>query len=241
MGESIIIAPIKRWLQRNLLLGRHPKETGQDDQIAYIRDIFDLTDVPVAINLASSEAPDRGLNQLDSNLVESVFESTAPSSRKTVNIEREECDESLPVTRPIKVSADATPEGQNVEIRQRKQPVARSTSTEVTQDSTHQKKIWTNTLREALDDGAVAETDDDVEPEEELPDLADETLTSEAPDTDDSLSFLSRDLKSTFKRKVSANPHTKRLIEEHGTVDAHELVHDLRGLVRSIQEVERRK
>ena len=108
----------------------------------------------------------------------------------------------LPI-RITKVSADATPEGQNVEARQRKQPVARSTSTEVTQDST----------REALDDGAGAETDD-------------------------ALDFLTGDLKSIFKTKVSANPHTRRLIEKHGTVDAHDLVNDLRGLLRSIEEVE---
>ena len=231
MGESIIIAPIKRWLQRNLLPGRRPKETGQDDQIAYIRDIFDLTNDPVAINLASIEAPDGVLNQLDSDLVESVFEATVPSSRKTVNVERDEYDESLPVTRPImKVSADAAPDGQNVGARQRQQPAARSTSTEVTQDST----------REALDDGAGAETDDDVEPEEELSNLVDQTLVSKAPVTDDALVFLTGDLKSIFKSKVSANPHTKRLIEKHGTVDAHDLVTDLRGLLRSIEEVERR-
>ena len=231
MGESIIIAPIKRWLQRNLLPGRRPKETGQDDQIAYIRDIFDLTNDPVAINLASVEAPDGVLNQLDSDLVESVFESTLPSSRKTVNIERDEYDESLPVTRPItKVSADAAPDGQNVGASQRTQPVARSTSTEVTQDST----------REALDDGAGAETDDDVEPEEELSNLVDQTLVSKAPVTDDALDFLTGDLKSIFKSKVSANPHTRRLIEKHGTVDAHDLVNDLRGLVRSIEAVKRR-
>ena len=231
MGESIIIAPIKRWLQRNLLPGRRPKETGQDDQIAYIRDIFDLTNDPVEINLASIEAPDGVLSQLDSDLVESVFEGTVPSSRKTVNIERDEYDESLPVTRPImKVSADAAPDGQNVGARQRQQPVARSTSTEVTQDST----------REALDDGAGAETDDDVEPEEELSNLVDQTLVSKAPVTDDALDFLTGDLKSIFKSKVSANPHTKRLIEKHGTVDAHDLVNDLRGLLRSIEEVERR-
>ena len=231
MGESIIIAPIKRWLQRNLLPGRRPKETGQDDQIAYIRDIFDLTNDPVEINLASIEAPDGVLSQLDSNLVESVFEGTVPSSRKTVNVERDEYDESLPVTRPImKVSADAAPDGQNVGARQRQQPVARSTSTEVTQDST----------REALDDGAGAETDDDVEPEEELSNLVDQTLVSKAPVTDDALDFLKGDLKSIFKSKVSANPHTKRLIEKHGTVDAHDLVNDLRGLLRSIEEVERR-
>lgn len=229
MGESIIIAPIKRWLQRNLLPGRRPKETGQDDQIAYIRDIFDLTNDPVAINLASIEAPDGVLNQLDSDLVESVFEATVPSSRKTVNVERDEYDESLPVTRPImKVSADAAPDGQNVGARQRQQPVARSTSTEVTQDST----------REALDDGAGAETDDDVEPEEELSNLVDQTLVSKAPVTDDALDFLKGDLKSIFKSKVSANPHTKRLIEKHGTVDAHDLVNDLRGLLRSIEKVE---
>ena len=229
MGESIIIAPIKRWLQRNLLPGRRPKETGQDDQIAYIRDIFDLTNDPVAINLASIEAPDGVLNQLDSDLVESVFEGTVPSSRKTVNIERDEYDESLPVTRPImKVSADAAPDGQNVGARQRQQPVARSTSTEVTQDST----------REALDDGAGAETDDDVEPEEELSNLVDQTLVSKAPVTDDALDFLKGDLKSIFKSKVSANPHTRRLIEKHGTVDAHDLVNDLRGLLRSIEKVE---
>ena len=229
MGESIIIAPIKRWLQRNLLPGRRPKETGQDDQIAYIRDIFDLTNDPVAINLASIEAPDGVLNQLDSDLVESVFEATVPSSRKTVNVERDEYDESLPVTRPImKVSADAAPDGQNVGARQRTQPVARSTSTEVTQDST----------REALDDGAGAETDDDVEPEEELSNLVDQTLVSKAPVTDDALDFLTGDLKSIFKSKVSANPHTRRLIEKHGTVDAHDLVNDLRGLLRSIEEVE---
>ena len=231
MGESIIIAPIKRWLQRNLLPGRRPKETGQDDQIAYIRDIFDLTNDPVAINLASIEAPDGVLNQLDSDLVESVFEATVPSSRKTVNVERDEYDESLPVTRPImKVSADAAPDGQNLGARQRQQPVARSTSTEVTQDST----------REALDDGAGAETDDDVEPEEELSNLVDQTLVSKAPVTDDALDFLTGDLKSIFKSKVSANPHTRRLIEKHGTVDAHDLVNDLRGLLRSIEEVERR-
>ena len=231
MGESIIIAPIKRWLQRNLLPGRRPKETGQDDQIAYIRDIFDLTNDPVEINLASIEAPDGVLNQLDSDLVESVFEGTVPSSRKTVNIERDEYDESLPVTRPImKVSADAAPDGQNVGARQRQQPVARSTSTEVTQDST----------REALDDRAVAETDDGVEPEKELSNLVDQTLVSKAPVTDDALDFLTGDLKSIFKSKVSANPHTKRLIEKHGTVDAHDLVNDLRGLLRSIEEVERR-
>ncbi|HIA16424.1 MAG TPA: hypothetical protein EYN72_06520 [Dehalococcoidia bacterium] len=231
MGESIIIAPIKRWLQRNLLPGRRPKETGQDDQIAYIRDIFDLTNDPVEINLASIEAPDGVLNQLDSDLVESVFEATVPSSRKTVNVERDEYDESLPVTRPImKVSADAAPDGQNVGARQRQQPVARSTSTEVTQDST----------REALDDGAGAETDDDVEPEEELSNLVDQTLVSKAPVTDDALDFLTGDLKSIFKSKVSANPHTRRLIEKHGTVDAHDLVNDLRGLLRSIEEVERR-
>ena len=231
MGESIIIAPIKRWLQRNLLPGRRPKETGQDDQIAYIRDIFDLTNDPVAINLASIEAPDGVLSQLDSDLVESVFEGTVPSSRKTVNVERDEYDESLPVTRPImKVRADAAPDGQNVGARQRQQPVARSTSTEVTQDST----------REALDDGAGAETDDDVEPEEELSNLVDQTLVSKAPVTDDALDFLKGDLKSIFKSKVSANPHTKRLIEKHGTVDAHDLVNDLRGLLRSIEEVERR-
>ncbi len=229
MGESIIIAPIKRWLQRNLLPGRRPKETGQDDQIAYIRDIFDLTNDPVAINLASIEAPDGVLNQLDSDLVESVFEATVPSSRKTVNVERDEYDESLPVTRPImKVSADAAPDGQNLGARQRQQPVARSTSTEVTQDST----------REALDDGAGAETDDDVEPEEELSNLVDQTLVSKAPVTDDALDFLTGDLKSIFKSKVSANPHTRRLIEKHGTVDAHDLVNDLRGLLRSIEEVE---
>ena len=229
MGESIIIAPIKRWLQRNLLPGRRPKETGQDDQIAYIRDIFDLTNDPVAINLASIEAPDGVLNQLDSDLVESVFEGTVPSSRKTVNVERDEYDESLPVTRPImKVSADAAPDGQNVGARQRQQPVARSTSTEVTQDST----------REALDDRAVAETDDGVEPEEELSNLVDHTLMSKAPVTDDALDFLTGDLKSIFKSKVSANPHTRRLIEKHGTVDAHDLVNDLRGLLRSIEEVE---
>ena len=227
MGESIIIAPIKRWLQRNLLPGRRPKETGQDDQIAYIRDIFDLTNDPVAINLASIEAPDGVLNQLDSDLVESVFEGTVPSSRKTVNVERDEYDESLPVTRPImKVSADAAPDGQNVGARQRQQPAARSTSTEVTQDST----------REALDDGA--ETDDGVEPEKELSNLVDQTLVSKAPVTDDALVFLTGDLKSIFKSKVSANPHTKRLIEKHGTVDAHDLVNDLRGLLRSIEEVE---
>ena len=231
MGESIIIAPIKRWLQRNLLPGRRPKETGQDDQIAYIRDFFDLTNDPVAINLASIEAPDGVLNQLDSDLVESVFEATVPSSRKTVNVERDEYDESLPVTRPImKVSADAAPDGQNLGARQRQQPVARSTSTEVTQDST----------REALDDGAGAETDDDVEPEEELSNLVDQTLVSKAPVTDDALDFLTGDLKSIFKSKVSANPHTRRLIEKHGTVDAHDLVNDLRGLLRSIEEVERR-
>ena len=231
MGESIIIAPIKRWLQRNLLPGRRPKETGQDDQIAYIRDIFDLTNDPVAINLASIEAPDGVLNQLDSDLVESVFEATVPSSRKTVNVERDEYDESLPVTRSImKVSADAAPDGQNVGARQRQQPVARSTSTEVTQDST----------REALDDGAGAETDDDIEPEEELSNLVDQTLVSKAPVTDDALDFLTGDLKSIFKSKVSANPHTRRLIEKHGTVDAHDLVNDLRGLLRSIEEVERR-
>lgn len=231
MGESIIIAPIKRWLQRNLLPGRRPKETGQDDQIAYIRDIFDLTNDPVEINLASIEAPDGVLNQLDSDLVESVFEATVPSSRKTVNVERDEYDESLPVTRPImKVSADAAPDGQNLGARQRQQPVARSTSTEVTQDST----------REALDDGAGAETDDDVEPEEELSNLVDQTLVSKAPVTDDALDFLTGDLKSIFKSKVSANPHTRRLIEKHGTVDAHDLVNDLRGLLRSIEEVERR-
>lgn len=231
MGESIIIAPIKRWLQRNLLPGRRPKETGQDDQIAYIRDIFDLTNDPVEINLASIEAPDGVLSQLDSDLVESVFEATVPSSRKTVNVERDEYDESLPVTRPImKVSADAAPDGQNVGARQRQQPVARSTSTEVTQDST----------REALDDGAGAETDDDVEPEEELSNLVDQTLVSKAPVTDDALDFLTGDLKSIFKSKVSANPHTRRLIEKHGTVDAHDLVNDLRGLLRSIEEVERR-
>jgi hypothetical protein len=229
MGESIIIAPIKRWLQRNLLPGRRPKETGQDDQIAYIRDIFDLTNDPVAINLASIEAPDGVLNQLDSDLVESVFEATVPSSRKTVNVERDEYDESLPVTRPImKVSADAAPDGQNLGARQRQQPVARSTSTEVTQDST----------REALDDGAGAETDDDVEPEEELSNLVDQTLVSKAPVTDDALDFLTGDLKSIFKSKVSVNPHTRRLIEKHGTVDAHDLVNDLRGLLRSIEEVE---
>ena len=229
MGESIIIAPIKRWLQRNLLPGRRPKETGQDDQIAYIRDIFDLTNDPVEINLASIEAPDGVLSQLDSDLVESVFEATVPSSRKTVNVERDEYDESLPVTRPImKVSADAAPDGQNVGARQRQQPVARSTSTEVPQDST----------REALDDGAGAETDDDVEPEEELSNLVDQTLVSKAPVTDDALDFLTGDLKSIFKSKVSANPHTKRLIEKHGTVDAHDLVNDLRGLLRSIEEVE---
>ena len=229
MGESIIIAPIKRWLQRNLLPGRRPKETGQDDQIAYIRDIFDLTNDPVAINLASIEAPDGVLNQLDSDLVESVFEGTVPSSRKTVNVERDEYDESLPVTRSImKVSADAAPDGQNLGARQRQQPVARSTSTEVTQDST----------REALDDGAGAETDDDVEPEEELSNLVDQTLVSKAPVTDDALDFLKGDLKSIFKSKVSANPHTRRLIEKHGTVDAHDLVNDLRGLLRSIEKVE---
>ena len=231
MGESIIIAPIKRWLQRNLLPGRRPKETGQDDQIAYIRDIFDLTNDPLEINLTSIEAPDGVLSQLDSDLVESVFEGTVPSSRKTVNIERDEYDESLPVTRPImKVSADAAPDGQNVGARQRQQPVARSTSTEVTQDST----------REALDDGARAETDDDVEPEEELSNLVDQTLVSKAPVTDDALDFFTGDLKSIFKSKVSANPHTRRLIEKHGTVDAHDLVNDLRGLLRSIEEVERR-
>ena len=231
MGESIIIAPIKRWLQRNLLPGRRPKETGQDDQIAYIRDIFDLTNDPVEINLASIEAPDGVLNQLDSDLVESVFEATVPSSRKTVNVERDEYDESLPVTRPImKVSADAAPDGQNLGARQRQQPVARSTSTEVAQDST----------REALDNGAGAETDDDVEPEEELSNLVDQTLVSKAPVTDDALDFLTGDLKSIFKSKVSANPHTRRLIEKHGTVDAHDLVNDLRGLLRSIEEVERR-
>ena len=231
MGESIIIAPIKRWLQRNLLPGRRPKETGQDDQIAYIRDIFDLTNDPVAINLASIEAPDGVLNQLDSDLVESVFEATVPSSRKTVNVERDEYDESLPVTRSImKVSADAAPDGQNLGARQRQQPVARSTSTEVTQDST----------REALDDGAGAETDDDVEPEEELSNLVDQTLVSKAPVTDDALDFLTRDMESIFKSKVSANPHTRRLIEKHGTVDAHDLVNDLRGLVRSIEAVKRR-
>ena len=231
MGESIIIAPIKRWLQRNLLPGRRPKETGQDDQIAYIRDIFDLTNDPVAINLASIEAPDGVLNQLDSDLVESVFEATVPSSRKTVNVERDEYDESLPVTRSImKVSADAAPDGQNLGAMQRQQPVARSTSTEVTQDST----------REALDDGAGAETDDDIEPEEELSNLVDQTLVSKAPVTDDALDFLTGDLKSIFKSKVSANPHTRRLIEKHGTVDAHDLVNDLRGLVRSIEAVKRR-
>ena len=135
----------------------------------------------------------------------------------------------LPI-RITKVRADATPEGQNVEARQRKQPVARSTSTEVTQDST----------REALDDGSGAETDDDVEPEEELSNLVDQTLVSKAPVTDDALDFLTGDLKSIFKSKVSANPHTRRLIEKHGTVDAHDLVNDLRGLLRSIEEVERR-
>ena len=231
MGESIIIAPIKRWLQRNLLPGRRPKETGQDDQIAYIRDIFDLTNDPVEINLASIEAPDGVLSQLDSDLVESVFEATVPSSRKTVNVERDEYDESLPVTRPVmKVSADAAPDGQNVGARQRQQPVARSTSTEVTQDST----------REALADREVAETDDDVEPEEELSNLVDHTPMSKAPVTDDALDFLTGDLKSIFKSKVSANPHTRRLIEKHGTVDAHDLVNDLRGLVRSIEAVKRR-
>jgi len=229
MGESIIIAPIKRWLQRNLLPGRRPEETGQDDQIAYIRDIFDLTNDPVSINFESIEAPDGVLNQLDSDLVESVFEATVPSSRKSVNVERDEYDESLPVTRPImKVSADAAPDGQNLGARQRQQPVARSTSTEVTQDST----------REALDDGAGTETDDDVEPEEELSNLVDQTLVSKAPVTDDALDFLRGDLKSIFKSKISANPHTRRLIEKHGTVDAHDLVNDLRGLLRSIEEVE---
>jgi len=229
MGESIIIAPIKRWLQRNLLPDRRPKETGQDDQIAYIRDIFDLTNDPVAINLASIEAPDGVLNQLDSDLVESVFEATVPSSRKSVNVERDEYDESLPVTRPImKVSADAAPDGQNLGARQRQQQVAPSTSTEVTQDST----------RDALDDGAGTETDDDVEPEEELSNLVDQTLVSKAPVTDDALDFLRGDLKSIFKSKISANPHTRRLIEKHGTVDAHDLVNDLRGLLRSIEEVE---
>ena len=231
MGESIIIAPIKRWIQRNLLPGRRPEETGQHDQIAYIRDIFDLTNDPVSINLASIEPPDGVLNQLDSDLVESVFEGTAPSSRKNVNAERDEYDASLPVARPImKVSADSAPDGQNSGARQRKQPVARSTSTEVTQDST----------REALDDRAVAETDDDVEPEEELSNLVGHTPMSKAPVTDDALGFLTGDLESIFKGKVSANPHTRRLIEKHGTVDAHDLVNDLRGLARSIEAVKRR-
>jgi hypothetical protein len=234
MGVPIIIAPINRWLQRYLPV-RRPKESGQDDQIAYIRGVFEQADLPVAINPAPSEALDEGLNQLDPNLVESIFKSTAPSSRNAADIEREEYDESLPVTRPItKVSADATPdatsEGPNVEARQGKQSVARSDSTEVTQDST----------REALDDGAVAETDNDVEPEEELPDLVDELLTSEVPVTDDALGLLTGDLKTIFRSKVGANPHTRRLIEKHGTVDAHELVNDLRSLVRSIEEVERR-
>ena len=89
-----------------------------------------------------------------------------------------------------------------------------------------------------MDDGAGAETDDDVEPEEELSNLVDQTLVSKAPVTDDALDFLTGDLKSIFKSKVSANPHTRRLIEKHGTVDAHDLVNDLRGLLRSIEKVE---
>ena len=227
MGKSIFIEPIKRWLQRNLIRGRPSRETATDDPIAYIRDIFDLTDVSVEMSLASSEVPDGELNRLAPDVVENVFESKAPQSRKAVPIEREEPEESLPVSRPIsKVGADAMPENENVEASQGQQPVVRPISSEVPQDS----------AREAVGDGAVEESDDGVEPQEELSNLVDELLTPEATDTGDALGFLAGDLKSIFKRKVSANPHTKRLIEKHGTVDAHELVNDLRNLVRRMEE-----
>jgi hypothetical protein len=231
MGESIIIEPIKRWLRRNLRRGRPHKQTCQDDQFAYIRDAFELTDIPVANNLASSEEPDGGLDQLDSDLVKNVFGNTAPSPRETVKIDREEYDESSPMNGPTtKVSADAVPEDEDAEANQGQTPSVRSISSEVTRDS----------VCEALDAGVVEETHDDVERQEELSNLVDQTLKPEAPDKDDSLSFLSGDLKSVFKSKVSVNPHTKRLNEKHGTVGAHELVNDLRGLTRSIEKGERR-
>ena len=232
MGESIFIEPIKRWLQRKFMRARQPTGIAADDPAAYIRGIFDLTSVPVAMSLGSDELPVGELNQLAPDLVESVFESKAPPSRKAIPIESEESDKALPVSRPItKVSAAAMPENENADASQGQQTVVRPISSDVPQDS----------VREAAGYGAVDETADGVEPQEELSNPVDEILTPEAPVKDSALDFLAGDLKSIFKRKISANPHTKRLIEEHGTVDAHELVNDLRNLVRSMGKVDPRR
>ena len=125
------------------------------------------------------------------------------------------------------------PENENADAdaSQGQQTVMRPISSDVPQDS----------VREAAGYVAVEETADGVEPQEQLSNPVDEIPTPEAPVMDSALGFLAGDLKSIFKTKVSANPHTKRLIEEHGTVDANELVNDLRNLVRSMGKVDPRR
>ena len=241
MGESIIIAPIKRWLRgmqnrtrdqqhrwswRNLLPGRPATETAQDDQMAYIRGIFDLSDVPIETSRASGETLDGKLNQLAPDLVESVFASKALPSREAVTREREETDGSLPMARPItRVSADAPSENENADAAQGQEQAVRPISSDESEDSAHE---------------AAEEKDDGVEPQVELSNPLEETPTPREHDTDDVLASLAGGLKDIFKSKVSTNPQTKRLIQKHGTVDAHELVNDLRDLVRSIGDIEPR-
>lgn len=242
MGESIFIEPTKRWLRgmqnrirdqqhfwswRNFLPGRSPTKTADDDPIAYIRGIFEVSNTPVETTLAPRDAPDGGMNQLAPDLVESVFVSKSSPPQDEVTSEREETDESLPIARKItSVSLVAPSEDETAEAAQEQEQAARPISSDEPDDSTHE---------------AVEEMDNDVEPSEDLSDPVEETLTPKAHDTnDDVLDSLVGDLKDIFVSKVNANPQTTRLIQKHGAVDAHELVNDLRNLVRIIGDAEPR-
>ena len=222
MGESIFIEPIRRWVNRYFMSGKTPL----NDQIAFIRGVFEGTDVSARISQPANDAADEDLNELPPDLVEEVFQSQAPRAQRQV-----ESNEPVQATRPlIRVSADGDPE--DVDPDQTQQSTVTSASAGVSQDPA----ATVESASTVVADRPANETAASTEPSQGVSQPANQTVPTDTDQSGSDLDFLKGDLTDLFRATVISNPHTKHLIEKHGTVAADELVDDLRDLGRSIGE-----
>ena len=247
MGDATFTKPIARWLEKRRAkkaAKAAAQEMGQADDLASVRDIFELSqrDQPeVAAEPGPSEVSEEPaeVNELDLDLVQNVFTRTPAPEQHAPEFQTTEGGIGRsPEPSISRVRVDPLDEEDGGEPQALAATIADDETTEAEIDeATGAIKPAVRPLQKAV----VRDADQDGG--ERLPAArplgattpeAPEGQTRVRPASGEVLDSLPVSLKDIFRKKTATNPQVKALLQRHGKVDATELAADASDLTSKL-------
>lgn len=244
MGESLFLEPMSRLFQKLRSKGApKPAEPGAKDQIRAVRDIFDVTPTPTAAVVQPSPevepepepaGPDTTAEpapeaKLDEDLVQGVFGGRAAAASEAP---AERAD--APRAETSEGQAGAAPPAAGRE----EAPMQYASGDPAGPETTPEAEMAQEAAVPMAEAPPEEDPDGDVptaKPLERASPVGPEAprmARSVAGEVEDSLPVSVKDI---FKKKSTANPQVKALLQRHGTIGAKDLLEEVRQLAREVK------